>query len=307
MEEANQNIFTGKTVEDAVEEGLKALGITAEQADIEVLEEGRRKLIGSVKAKVKVTKKLTDGERAAGFIDGLMKILKIPAFNEVVADDEKIVIEIKTTNTSAVIGRRGEVLDAIQCIAGAVANIGREEYRRVVVDCENYRAAREEKLKAVALAKAKKAVETKRRVSLDPMSPYERRVVHSALADNENVTTVSDGKEPLRRVVIIPKDELPYERRERREGGRRFNRDRRDDRNFGERREGGRRFNRDRRDDRNFGERRERGENGGRRERSERPPRSSAPGGKKQIFLGTYLGNSNSQNNSNNSDESNNE
>lgn len=306
MEEAKQNIFTGKTVDDAVAEGLRVLGLTAEQVDIEVLEQGKRKLIGSVKARVKLTKKPTDGERAAGFIDGLLKILNIPAFNEVVSDEDKIVIEIKTTNTSAVIGRRGEVLDAIQCIAGAVANIGREEYRRVVVDCENYRAAREEKLRAVAVAKAQKAVETKRRVSLEPMSPYERRVVHSALADNEDVTTVSDGKEPLRRVVIIPKDELPYERRGRREGGRKFNRDRREERPYGERRDGrdgGRKFNRDRRDDRPYGERRERrGDSGGRRERSERPPRSSAPRGKKQIYLGTFLGNSNAGNSNDNNE-----
>ena len=325
MDEAKENIFIGKTVEEAVAEGLKTLGVTAEQVDIEVLEEGRRKLIGSIKAKVKLTKKLSDGERAAEFIDGLMKILKIPAFNEVVSDDEKVVIEIKTTDSSAVIGRKGEVLDAIQCIAGAVANIGREEYRRVVVDCENYRTVREEKLKSVAIAEAKKAAETKRRVSLEPMSPYERRIVHSVLADNEDVTTISDGREPIRRVVIIPKDEIPYERRdggrrfnrdrrddrsygERRDGGRRFNRDRRDERPYGERRDGGRRFNRDRRDERPYGERRERREDfGEQRGREIRPPRSSAPRGKKQIYLGTYLGNSNDNNNNNDNSDNNNE
>lgn len=283
MEEM-ENVYTGKTVDEAVEEALKQLGITAEEAEVTVLEEGKRKLFGSVKAKVKVVKKATDGERAANFIDGLLKILKIPAFNEIVSDGEKIEIEIKTTNTSAVIGRRGEVLDAIQCIAGAVANIGREEYRRVVVDCENYRAQREEKLKAVAVAKAAKAVERKRRVALEPMSPYERRVVHSILADNEEVTTISEGKEPMRRVVIIPKNEVPFERRERR-GGRQFNRDKRfEDR--GERKFGDRKPRRFEKRDGERGERRDRGE------RRARPPRSSAPKGKKQIYLGTFLGNS---------------
>ena len=282
-----ENIFTGKTKEEAIAEGLKALGITKEQAEITVLEEGKKKLFGSVKAKVKIVKKATDGERAAAFVDGLLKIIKIPAFSEIVSDGEKIEIEIKTTNTSAVIGRRGEVLDAIQCIAGAVANIGREEYRRVVVDCENYRAQREDKLKAVAVAKAVKAVEKKRRVALEPMSPYERRVVHSVLADNEDVTTVSEGKEPMRRVVIIPKNEVPFERKEKR-GERKFNRDRR---------EGGeKRFERrERRFDKRDGEKRERFGRSDRSERSERnsrPPRSSAPKGKKQIYLGTFLGNS---------------
>lgn len=289
MEENMENIFTGKTVDEAKEEGLKVLGITEEEAEIEVLEEGKRKLFGSVKARVKVVKKATDGERAANFIDGLMGILKIPAVSEVVLDGEKIEIDINTTNTSAVIGRRGEVLDAIQCIAGAVANIGREEYRRVVVDCENYRAQREEKLKNMAVAKAAKAVEKKRRVALEPMSPYERRVVHSVLSSNEEVTTVSEGKEPTRRVVIIPKNEVSFERRERgySRGGRQFNRDKRE----GERqRYGDKKFSRERREG-DRGDRRDRGE---RREndRSSRPPRNSAPRGKKQIYLGTYLGNS---------------
>lgn len=289
MEENMENIFTGKTVDEAKEEGLKVLGITEEEAEIEVLEEGKRKLFGSVKARVKVVKKATDGERAANFIDGLMGILKIPAVSEVASDGEKIEIDINTTNTSAVIGRRGEVLDAIQCIAGAVANIGREEYRRVVVDCENYRAQREEKLKNMAVAKAAKAVEKKRRVALEPMSPYERRVVHSVLSSNEEVTTVSEGKEPTRRVVIIPKNEVPFERRERgySRGGRQFNRDKRE----GERqRYGDKKFSRERREG-DRGDRRDRGE---RREndRSSRPPRNSAPRGKKQIYLGTYLGNS---------------
>ena len=281
MEESMENVFTGKTVEEATEEGLRALGITREEAEIEVLEEGKRKLFGSVKAKVRIIKKAADSERAAAFIDGLLKILKIPAFNEVVADGEKIEIEIKTTNTSAVIGRRGEVLDAIQCLAGAVANIGRDEYRRVSVDCENYRAQREEKLKSVAVAKAAKAVEKRRRVALEPMSPYERRVVHSVLASNEEVTTVSEGKEPARRVVIIPKNEVPYERREKNysRGGRQFNRAKRD---------GERKFGDKRRFDKRDGDRRERRDG----DRSSRPPRSSAPKGKKQIYLGTYLGNS---------------
>ena len=279
-----ENVYTGKTVDEAVETALKELGITAEEAEVTVLEEGKRKLFGSVKAKVKVVKKATDGERAANFIDGLLKILKIPAFNEIVSDGEKIEIEIKTTNTSAVIGRRGEVLDAIQCIAGAVANIGREEYRRVVVDCENYRAQREEKLKAVAVAKAAKAVERKKRVALEPMSPYERRVVHAILSENEEVTTISEGKEPMRRVVIIPKDEVPFERRERR-GGRQFNRDKRFEER-GERKFADRRPRRFEKRDGERGERRDRGE------RPARPPRSSAPRGKKQIYLGTFLGNS---------------
>lgn len=318
MEELQKNEFTGKTVEEAVAEGLKALGITQDQAEITVLEEGKKKLFGSVKAKVKIVKKATDSERACTFIDGLLKILKIPAFSDVVSDGEKIEIEIKTTNTSAVIGRRGEVLDSIQCIAGAVANIGRDEYRRVVVDCENYRAAREEKLVSIAKAKAEKAVERARRVALDPMSPYERRVVHSALAENTDVKTVSEGKEPLRRVIIIPNNEKPFEKKPyrarpydkkpyRQQGGRQFNRDKRyggynrtEDEN-GEHKEERREYNRGYRKDgynkdgyRKDGYNRDRNRSEGGYNRSGDRNRSSRPAarGKKEIYFGTYLGNS---------------
>ena len=125
MEE--RNVYTGKTVQEAVDAALQELGITAEQADITVLEEGKKKLFGSIKAKVKVTKKLSDGARAVEFIDGLMAILGVNAVSEIVSEDEKIEISVTSTDSNKVIGRHGEILDAIQCLAGAVANIGRED------------------------------------------------------------------------------------------------------------------------------------------------------------------------------------
>lgn len=268
MEISEENVFTGKSVEEATEEGLKALGLTRGEAEITVIEEGKKKLFGGVKAKVKVTGRQSDGKRAADFIEGLLGVLKISAFCDLKADGDKVEIEIQATNSNSVIGRHGEVLDAIQCLAGAVANIGREEYKKVVVDCENYRAGREKTLTELAAKLAKKAVERGRKVTLEPMNPYERRIIHSALANNEEVKTVSDGKEPNRYVVIIPNNMKPYEKRDRREG-----------------KEGGReRYgNRDRRERRDFKDRGERRE----RSSSPRPAR-----GKKEIHFGTYLGNS---------------
>ena len=236
--------FTGKTVEEAIEEGLKALGITREQAEITVLEEGKKGLFKSVKAKVRMNKKRTDGERAAEFLDGLFSILKIAATNELEENEEHTKINVIATNSYSVIGHRGEFLDALQVLAGAVANIGRDEYKRVVVDCENYREKREETLKRLANKLAEKAVRTGRKLSLEPMSPYERRVIHSALADNTEVKTQSEGKEPNRYIVVVPnnlraggdrfekrgrggygrdrrgneRDGKPFERRERRDG-----------------------------------------------------------------------------------------
>ena len=127
-------------------------------------------------------------------------------------EEEKVIIDVITDNSSAIIGYRGEVLDAIQNLAGAVANIGRDDYRRVVVDCEGYREKREETLKSLAQKLAAKAVRTGRKVTLEPMNPYERRILHSALSDSTEVKTASEGKEPNRYVVIIPNNLKPFDK-----------------------------------------------------------------------------------------------
>ncbi|MGN0804144.1 MAG: RNA-binding cell elongation regulator Jag/EloR [Candidatus Coproplasma sp.] len=259
----DKKIFTGKTVEEAILIGLSELGIEKEQAEIVVLEEGKKKLIGSVKAKVEISKKLTDEERCVEFIEGLLDILGIEAVAKVNADGEKTEIILTSMESNRLIGHHGETLDAIQTLAGAVANIGRDDYKKVIVDCENYRESRENTLIALAEKLAKKAVEKRRRVSLEPMNPYERRIIHSALSNNEEVKTVSDGKEPYRYVVIIPNNERTYEKRDR--GDRRFNKDNRS-------RDNHRRDNRGR---------------GGRDNRSE-----GVKTAKKEIRFGTFLGNS---------------
>jgi len=259
------NVYSGKTVDEAIAAGLEALGITREQAEITVIEEGKKKLIGSVKAQVKVVKKQSDGERAQSFVEGLLDIIGINAVCELESDGEKVEINLTSPESNRLIGHHGESLDAIQTLAGAVANIGREDYKKVIVDCENYRENREATLTELANKLAKKAVEKGRRVSLEPMNPYERRIIHSALSNSEEVKTISDGKEPYRFVVIVPNNERPYEKRER--GGRFNNRSdrygRRDDR-------------RDRRDGR----------------RDSRSKSEGVKTAKKEIRFGTFLGNS---------------
>lgn len=207
----DMNEFSGKTVDDAVEAGLKELGLTRDDVEIEVLEEGKKKLFGSTPARVKLTvkEKLTDGQRAVKFLENLFPILEMDVTPALQSEDEKIVINLTADSARGVIGRRGEFIDAVQTLAGAVANIGRREYKRVVVDCENYREEREETLKHVAEKLAAKAVRTGKRVRLEPMNPYERRIIHSTLAENEEVTTMSEGNEPVRYVVIVPKNLRP--------------------------------------------------------------------------------------------------
>ncbi len=212
-----ENVFTGKTVEEAIEEGLKELALSREETEITVLEEGKKKLFGSIPAKVQIEKKvvLSDGARAVEFLKGLLEILPVEATPVLKEEEEKVVIELEAENTHGLIGRRGEIIDALQILAGAVANTGREDYKRVVVDCQNYRESREETLKRVAYKLAEKAIRQGKKVRLEPMNPYERRIIHAALVENEEVTTKSEGKEPSRFVVIIPKNLKPYEKKDR--------------------------------------------------------------------------------------------
>lgn len=220
----NYTEFSGKTVAEAVKKGLRELGLTEENASVRVLEEGKVKLFGSVKARVEIaplcveeeeetktetavnTDGMTDGARAVEFLEGLFKILNITATSELVSEGEKIEIEVTAADTTAVIGKRGATLDAIQTLAGAVANIGRDDYKRVVVDCENYRETREATLKRLAENLASKAIRMERKIKLEPMNPYERRIIHAALSSYEGVKTESAGKEPLRYVVIVPEN-----------------------------------------------------------------------------------------------------
>lgn len=283
MEE--ENVFTGKTYEEAVNNALMELALPSDEVEITVIEEGKKKLFGSTKWKIKAVKKESDGSRATAFIDGLLKILGIEGESEVVSEDESIQIEIKTPSSARVIGKRGDVLDAIQCMAGAVANIGREKYIKVVVDCENYRSQREETLTALAHKVEQKAIETGRKVILEPMNPYERRIIHSALMESEHVKTSSEGKEPARYVVVLPDTAKPGDRGIR----------------YGENRRHGRE---ERRGNRGHREKRERGERRFRHDDRGGKPTGGAKRGKKEIIFGTYLGNSGAKPENGNSEPS---
>ena len=133
----------GKTIEEAVQSAIEQLGVSREEVEVEVLEEPTTKGLIFKKvtqAKVRVTKKLSDAQRAVNFLEGLFDLINVHATTEIVRDDDKICINLTATNSSFLIGYRGEVLDALQSLASAVANIGREDYKRLVVDCEDYRA-----------------------------------------------------------------------------------------------------------------------------------------------------------------------
>ncbi len=200
--------FTGKTVEEAIENGLKELNLEKENAEITVIEEPVKGLFGKIKvmATVEITEKQNDNQKVEQFVKEIAKLMQFDISTEVYEKDGSTVIKLNSNDSSNIIGYRGEVLDAIQTLAGASMNIGKSDYKKVVVDCENYRDKREETLVSLAKKLEEKATEIRREVILEPMSPYERRIIHTALANSQTCTTTSEGKEPNRYVKIVPND-----------------------------------------------------------------------------------------------------
>ena len=143
---------------------------------------------------------------AAIFLSELLKKMNIEATVEAAETDDGLRLNIVSTTDGLLIGRRGETLDAIQYIVSLYMNKDRKEngYRRVSVDTEGYRARREETLRRLARKNAAQVARTGRSVAMEPMNPYERRVLHSALQNFKGVTTHSEGEEPNRRVIITP-------------------------------------------------------------------------------------------------------
>lgn len=197
-----------KTVEEAIGEAVKELGVDREDIKFDIIEEPSKGLfgfIGSRDAKVKVTVVNDPVEIAENFIDMLLKGMHIDGNAKIVKKNTILFVDINDINsvdTGILIGRRGNTLDAIQYLLSLSVNKNRENYIKVLVDSKGYRKKREQTLVKLANRMAQKAKYENQIVKLEPMNPYERRIIHSALQDFEGVTTYSEGEEPYRRVVI---------------------------------------------------------------------------------------------------------
>lgn len=149
---------------------------------------------------------LSDTAKSArDFLSGLTERMHVPAEIAVSDGEENLRMVMSGENMSILIGRRGETLDAVQYLTSLHVNRNREEYLRVTLDTENYRAKREEALRKLAVRMANRAKKSGRKVALEPMNPNERRILHSALQNDPDVTTHSEGEEPYRRVIITLK------------------------------------------------------------------------------------------------------
>jgi spoIIIJ-associated protein len=199
---------TGKTVQEAVALALEELNLDEDRVDIEVLDEGGKGifgLIGSKTARVRVSVKEIAADTAVRFLQDVLDKMGLKAEIEVEENGDSLLIRIKGKDCGIIIGRRGETLDAIQYLTSLVVNRTSERYTRVTIDIENYRSKREETLEKLANRLADRVVRYRRNVTLEPMNPYERRIIHSCLQNNNFVETYSVGDEPNRKVVITLK------------------------------------------------------------------------------------------------------
>ncbi len=199
----------GKSIEEAIENALRELNATSEDVETKILEIPTSGFmgIGHKLAKVEVTLKDKSDNTAKEFIESILKEMKIDATLQVSIDEENCMnIKISSDDMGILIGKRGQTLDSLQYLTSLVVNKSSEDYIRVNVDINNYRDKRKKTLENLASNLAKKAISTKRPVSLEPMNPYERRIIHSFLQDFDNITTKSEGEGSNRHLVIFYSD-----------------------------------------------------------------------------------------------------
>ena len=205
---------SGKTEEEAIAAGLEQLGKTRDEVSVEVIERSKKGVlgIGRTDAVVRLSYEVADTQRdrVERYLRGLLDCMGIEADIEITErEGGGIVANLSGSAMGAVIGRRGETLDAIQHLVNYSVNRGSEKMH-ISVDAENYRSKREESLVRLAEKMAAKAVKYKRSMALEPMNSYERHVIHTALQDYPGVSTASTGVEPNRRVVVTyEKPETP--------------------------------------------------------------------------------------------------
>lgn len=200
--------MTGRTVEEAISAALQELQLGKNDVDIQILEEpskGFLGILGGKMARVQVAEKISPLKTTKKFLEDVTA--KIGVNVEVLVkeetDDQYVKMELVGKDLGILIGRRGDTLDALQYLANLVANKHNNGERlKIIIDAEDYRKRREETLIKLALRMADKAKKTGRKVVLEPMNPQERRIIHTALQNEDQIETLSEGEEPFRKVVI---------------------------------------------------------------------------------------------------------
>lgn len=211
---------TGKTVDEAIENALKELNITKDMVDIDIIEQGSKglfNLFGAKPFRIKATirdiqmdqikndidNNGTNSEVVIEFLKSIFDSMKIEAEVEVSEAKDELNVNIIGEDVGVIIGYRGETLDAIQYLLSLVVNKKHDsQYKRVILDSQNYRKKRQETLRRVADKTANKVIKSRRAYKLEPMNAYERRIIHAALQENNQIYTYSEGEDPFRRIVV---------------------------------------------------------------------------------------------------------
>lgn len=207
---------SAKTLDDAITEACQKFTVTSDKLEYEVVDEGKTGLlgIGAKPAVIKVRVKSSIEDKAKDFLKDVFAAMNLTVVCDVKYDEVESTMDIELSGDEMgiLIGKRGQTLDSLQYLVSLVVNKNVENYIRVKVDTENYRKRRKDTLENLAKNISYKVKRTKRPVSLEPMNPYERRIIHSALQNDKYVTTYSEGEEPFRHVVVVLKK---YERSDR--------------------------------------------------------------------------------------------
>lgn len=197
---------SAKTIDDAITEACQKFTVTSDKLEYEVIDEGKSGLlgIGARPAVIKVRVKSSVEDKAKDFLKEVFAAMDLTVVSDVKYNEEEnsMDIELSGDEMGILIGKRGQTLDSLQYLVSLVVNKDTENYIRVKVDTENYRKRRKETLENLAKNISYKVKRTKRPVSLEPMNPYERRIIHSALQNDRYVVTRSEGEDPYRHVVI---------------------------------------------------------------------------------------------------------
>jgi len=198
----------GKTVEEAIELGLKELKKTRDQVDVEVVDlpsKGFFGIIGSKLAKVKLTVVDRPEDDARTFLEDIFRAMELEVKMDIHQKNDTLTVNIEGPNMGVIIGRRGQTLDSLQYLLSLVINKTSDKYIKVFVDTENYRQKREDTLVRLANKMASKVRKVGKTIALEPMNPYERRIIHASLQSNPYIQTYSEGEEPFRKIVIALK------------------------------------------------------------------------------------------------------
>ena len=200
---------SAKTVDDAITEASIKLGTTSDKIEVEVIEKGSTGFLGikSKPAIIKARKKNDTADNIREFLENVFSAMNMEVTIDIKkAEDDKVYeVELSGKEMGLLIGKRGQTLDSLQYLTNLAVNKHSDGYIKVKLDTEDYRQRRKDTLENLAKNIAYKVKRTKRSISLEPMNPYERRIIHSALQNDKYVTTHSEGEEPFRRVVVTLK------------------------------------------------------------------------------------------------------